>query len=115
MTTLIPCARVSTRDQNDHGTSLDSQVAACLAYIARLGAKATMPISEDVTGMARLEDRPKGRDILTILDAGAADATLEDKLYYLDKLDVSVWITLEDGNRVAYAGCRYGSKRIPLD
>ena len=73
---LIPCGRVSTKDQGDYGTSLETQVEACLGYIQRIGAVPLLPIAEDVSGITRLADRPKGKTILDQLRRGEADGVV---------------------------------------
>jgi site-specific DNA recombinase len=72
----IPCARVSTRDQSDNGTSLESQVEACVSYIERIGGVALAPIVEDISGVMPLSERPGGRRILELLDKGEADGVV---------------------------------------
>lgn len=98
MLRLIPCARVSSREQGDNGTSLDTQVAACRAYIARIGATALDSIAEDVSGITPLADRPRGRVILQLLAQDKADGVVwytVDRFYrddLLARLQVREWV-----------------------
>jgi site-specific DNA recombinase len=68
--------RVSTRDQSDNGTSLQSQEEACVKYVERLGGTVVATISEDVSGIVPLADRPRQKRILEMLKNGDADGVV---------------------------------------
>src|SRR5437868_5779200 len=54
---LVYC-RVSTQKQEDEGTSLDSQAAACVAHAEKLGYRVAR-VTKEVYSGAELFDRPK--------------------------------------------------------
>jgi site-specific DNA recombinase len=88
----IPCARVSTKDQSDNGTSLDSQIAACIAYIERIGGVALAPVCEDVSGVVPLADRPNGKRVLQLLNAKQVEGTVWYTIdrFYRDDLEARI-------------------------
>jgi site-specific DNA recombinase len=78
---LIYC-RVSTQKQEDQGTSLDSQAAACIAHAEKLGYSVAR-VSKEVYSGAELFDRPQlSRDRMDIR-AGAFQAVI---VYAIDRL-----------------------------
>ena len=93
---LIPCARVSTKDQGDNGTSLETQIEACTAYIQRIGAIALPPIAEDVSGVTPLVDRSKGSQILRLLNSGAADGVVwyDIDRFFRDDLEARIQVRM---------------------
>lgn len=105
-TRLIPCARVSSREQGDNGTSLADQVKACRAYIERIGAIALDPIIDDVTGITPITERPRGKAILHLIAQGKADGTVwlnVDRFYrddLLGRLQVREWV--RDGTEIHF-------------
>jgi DNA invertase Pin-like site-specific DNA recombinase len=94
----IPCARVSSKEQGDNGTSLDSQAEACQKYIDRLGGVALPPIKEDVSGITPIADRPRQKAILDMLRRGEADGVIwftVDRFFRDDleaRLQVRQWL-----------------------
>jgi site-specific DNA recombinase len=74
-------ARVSSRDQADHGTSLDTQTDACRAYALQQGYTIVREIAEDASG-ATLQ-RPGLDEVRELARAGAVDAVV---FYHLDRL-----------------------------
>lgn len=78
---LIYC-RVSTQKQEDQGTSLDSQAAACIAHAEKLGYSVAR-VSKEVYSGAELFERPQlSRDRMDIR-AGAFQAVI---IYAIDRL-----------------------------
>ncbi len=73
---LIPIARVSTKDQADNGTSLDSQIAGDLEYIHRLGAEALPELREDVSGATPMLERKTGAIADAMMRSDKADGVV---------------------------------------
>jgi len=67
-------ARVSTKDQDDYGTSLDSQIKRMREYMAQRGLTIVAEYSEDYTGTT--PDRPKINEIKKLAKDGLIDAIL---------------------------------------
>lgn len=91
---LVIGARVSTRDQADHGTSLETQLEACRRYAERIGAAVVAEIAEDVSGVVHVKDRPQQSRIVRMLASGEADGVLwycADR-FSRDELDARVQI-----------------------
>jgi len=72
----IALARVSSKDQADFGTSLESQTAEAVAYIERMGGVCVARLAEDVSGTVPLLERETGRQAHELLTSGAADGVV---------------------------------------
>lgn len=81
MNTCAIYARVSTRDQADHGTSLDTQTDACRAYALKQGYTVLREIAEDASG-ATLH-RAGLDEVRELARSGAISAVV---FYHLDRL-----------------------------
>ncbi|HJR09009.1 MAG TPA: recombinase family protein [Pyrinomonadaceae bacterium] len=84
--TALVYARVSTAKQEDEGTSLDSQAAACIAYAQGLGYSVSRVIKEAFTG-AELWDRPLLSEARADIKAGKYQALV---FYAVDRLSRNV-------------------------
>jgi site-specific DNA recombinase len=84
MRVIIYC-RVSTKDQEEDGTSLDTQEQRCRAYAAENGWQVTAVYRETHSG-AELWERPKLTELREMMRTGAVDVLLA---YALDRLSRS--------------------------
>ena len=74
-------SRVSTEDQEKEGTSLQTQVAACLAYCHQKGYQVIRQFSETYSGLTL--DRLKLGDLRSLVAANELDVLV---VYCLDRL-----------------------------
>jgi len=79
----IVYARVSTEDQADRGYSLPSQLAACRRYVEVQLFTLVGEFQDDISGITPIADRPEGRRVQALIDAGAVDAVI---VYQVDRL-----------------------------
>ncbi len=86
ITRAVLYARVSTDEQAETGTSLESQVEAGLAYAVKARLEIVAIFREDYTGTTL--DRPELNRMRAMLKAGQADAVI---VYKPDRLDRSKW------------------------
>lgn len=90
MTKVICYPRVSTKEQDDHGHSLPTQLAGLVDFAQR---NSLTPVgedgkfSEDYTGMVPLSQRPVGSSIVAALEKKEADGIL---VYRVDRLSRDV-------------------------
>jgi site-specific DNA recombinase len=82
---LVYC-RVSTQKQEDEGTSLDSQAAACIAHAEKLGYRVAR-VTKEVYSGAELFDRPKLALDRADIRAGMFQAVV---VYAIDRLSRNV-------------------------
>lgn len=75
-------ARVSTSEQTK-GFSLASQVKGCSRYATANKLDVMLEIQEDVSGATRLEERPHGKELLSLARAGKIDSII---VWRLDRL-----------------------------
>jgi len=76
-------ARVSTDDQADKGYSLPSQLEMCRKYAERLGYPVVAELTEDISGIMPISERPEGKKLTAMLKARQADAVT---VYQVDRL-----------------------------
>lgn len=91
MTKAIIYARVSTDEQAKSGNSLSVQVKACQKYAAEHGLNVVKVFTEDYTGAERIEDRPEGGRLVTMLRRREAEAVI---VYTQDRLSRNLAHTL---------------------
>lgn len=75
--------RVSTDEQAEKGNSLPSQLERCKRYADKIGYQVVAELSDDISGMVRVQERPGGNRLLSLLDTGDIDAVI---VYRLDRL-----------------------------
>jgi site-specific DNA recombinase len=89
-------ARVSTSDQADRGESLPSQIEHCRAYAERLGYQVAEVFSEDVSGGTRFIERPAGRRLDAMLQAGQVGAVIIFAVDRFSRRTGDAIVTVED-------------------
>ena len=75
--------RVSTDEQAAKGYGLQTQLEHCRNYASKIEYRIVDEISDDISGMVKLEDRPGGDRLLSLIEAGDIDALI---IYSPDRL-----------------------------
>jgi site-specific DNA recombinase len=89
-------ARVSTSDQADRGESLPSQIEHCRAYAERLGYQVAEVFSEDISGGTRFIERPAGRRLDAMIQAGQVGAVIIFAVDRFSRRTGDAIVTVED-------------------
>jgi site-specific DNA recombinase len=89
-------ASVSTSDQADRGESLPSQIEHCRAYAERLGYQVAEVFSEDISGGTRFVERPDGRRLDAMLQAGQVGAVIIFAVDRFSRRTGDAIVTVED-------------------
>jgi site-specific DNA recombinase len=69
-------ARVSTDRQAEHGYSLPTQLEGCRRYAAENGFIVSRELADDISGEVPIIDRPSGKHLYELVDAGEVDAVI---------------------------------------
>ncbi|MBV9848792.1 MAG: recombinase family protein [Armatimonadetes bacterium] len=104
--------RVSTGEQAEHGTSLDSQREACLREALRLGLPVVAVCEDAGVSGAMYETRPGIMEVLRLIEGGAASALIVTKI---DRIGRSARVILDIADRVERAGGELVTRDVPLD
>ena len=99
---------MSTSDQADKGESLPSQIEQCRAYAERLGYSVAEVLQEDISGGTRIIERPAGRRLDAMLQAGQVGAVI---IYAVDRFSRRTGdaiVTAEDVARVRRRNSFFG-------
>ena len=103
MTDIIAYIRVSTRQQEDAGISLDAQQARIAAYCEYRGLSLVDVVTDVVTSKVPLADRPGGSQLLAALACGEATAVVSTKLDRLFRDTVETLVTTREWDREGVA------------
>lgn len=107
---IIYC-RVSTRHQEEEGTSLDTQEAACIARARELGYEVG-PIFRETYSGAEIFDRPKLNELRELVRTNQYRAVI---VYAIDRLSRAQGLTLYIYNEFQRRGTELISITDPLD
>jgi site-specific DNA recombinase len=98
MTRCAIYVRVSTKGQEEDGTSLDTQVERCRSYAAERGWDVIAVVRETHTG-AELWERPRLTELREQVRAGAVDTVLAYSLDRLSRRDIHLAVLLDEAER----------------
>ncbi len=101
MSRCLVYARVSSARQGEEGTSLETQVAACLRYATERG-WSVIDVVEEVRSAKNLHERPKLSRVRERLRAGEADVLLCYALDRLSRSQAHVHILDEEARRAGW-------------
>ncbi len=72
-------ARVSSDEQAEHGYSLQTQLQSMRYYAAEHGLEVAAEFADDCSGTIRVYDRPKGKEVVAMLERKEAEALGSEK------------------------------------